>query len=551
MSNVASLEKAAEKLAKKRPAPPRKYQAGRFDSTGRRVIRLDAGFLPEILDEMGESLAKTECNLFTYARRLVRLYHAQASTSQGLSRPKGTPILHPVDGAHLTELAGRGALFERYDARSEGYRPCDCPRRYADAYLARGNYPEMRPLEGFSEAPIITLSGRLIDTPGYDPETGLFLAFETIPGYTAPPEKPSKDDAYGAAIRLLDMVSGFPFVDESDRTAFLAGVITGFLRRLLPAAPMIAITAPAAGTGKSLIAETFSIITTGRRASVIALGHDDAETEKRLGGAFLAGHQFIIFDNLERPMRGEFFCQVLTQTSVDIRPLGGSGMISVPTHALLVATGNNLSIQGDLKRRVALIRMDAKQERPEQRTFKRDHLHYVSAHRGEFIRDALTICLAYLYAGAPAIAGLYPMGGFEQWDRMVRRPLVWIGLADPLRASEGLRENDPDIEAMRLMFSAWQQSFSDRPVTVAEVVTEGASVGQSANDELRDVLQIVCREKPSSQRLGCWLRAHRDRIVDGKTLRQGKADGHAKVARWCVIGTAVSAGDDVPPVVPF
>jgi putative DNA primase/helicase len=210
-------------------------------------------------------------------------------------------------------------------------------------------------------------------------------------------------------------------------------------------------------------------------------------------------------------------------------------MLNVPTHSLIVATGNNLAIVGDLKRRVLMIRLDAKTERPEHRSFDRDHLATITAQRGEIISLCLTVISAYLAAGAPKIAGLHDFGGFEQWDRMVRRPLVWLGLPDPLLTSEELREQDPDLEAMRLLYLSWQASFGERPVTVAEVIAESLSVGQSANEELRDALKLVCLDKPQSRHLGYWIRAHRERIIDGMKLCKAGADGHAKVAKWKVI----------------
>lgn len=544
MSNVTNLEKAAEKLAKKgkrrsSPGP----SAGAFDANGRRVIRHDPGRLPDILDELGVALAEAGGNLFVYTDRLTRIYTASESARGGVSRPRGALILHPVDGAHLVELATRAALHERYDSRSEGYRICDCPRRAVESYLSRGSWPELRSLAGIVETPTATPQGRVLDQPGYDEETGLFLALGSIPGYEAPPVKPSMKAASAAAARLLALVSEFPFVDDTDKSAFLAGVLTGLLRRMLPAAPMMAVTAPTPGTGKTLIAETFAIIATGRRASVLSLGHDEAETEKRLAGVLLAGDACIALDNIERPLKGDLLCQVLTQQFVRLRPLGASGMVSIPTHALIVATGNNLAIVGDLKRRVSLIRMDAGQERPEQRSFARDHLADVFSRRGELIRDALTIFLAYHGAGSPAIAGLHPLGGFELWDRMVRRPLVWLGLPDPLKASEGLRDQDPDIEAMRLLFSSWFELFGDEATTAADAVAAGMETKPMSGDyvqpELRDALQLVCSEKPNTRRLGYWLKAHRDRICDGFTLKQAGTAGRMKLTRWQV----VCAGD--------
>ncbi|MEF8715047.1 MAG: hypothetical protein V5B39_16130 [Accumulibacter sp.] len=546
MTTSSHLENVAEKLAKTNERKSiGKKSTGTFDADGRRVIRHDAGRLPEIVNELAAALAEYDENLFVYMGSLFRIYPAPESPKNGIRRARGTLILHPVTSAHLIELAGLVAIHERYDVRTEGYKPCNCPKNIVESYLARGNWPELRTLSAFVEAPTVTLEGRLIDRPGYDPETGLFLAFETIPGYSTPPARPTMDDADGAAARLLKTVSEFPFVDETDKSAFLAGVLTGLLRRILEAAPMMAITAPTPGTGKTLIAETFAIIATGRRASVLSLGQDDAETEKRLGGVLLAGDACIALDNIERPLKGELLCQVASQQYVRIRPLGASAVLNIPTHALLVATGNNLSIVGDLKRRVSLIRMDACQERPEQRTFKRNHLDDIFTRRGELIRDALTICLAYLGNGAPPIDGLYPLGGFEQWDRMVRRPLVWLGLPDPLKASESLREQDPDMEAMRLLFGSWNEVFSDKAKTAAEIVAAGMDAApmtsEYVNPELRDALQLVCSEKINTRRLGYWLRTHKDRIVDGLSLRQAGADGHSKVGRW-------SIASDVAPV---
>lgn len=510
-----------------------------FDPAGKRVIRHDPGRLPEILDQLGLALSESCDNLFSYTGRLVRVYAAPETASGGVHRPRGALVLHPVDGSHLTELATAAAVHERYDARSEGYKPCDCPRRIADAYLARGNWLELKPLAGFIEAPTITLDGRLIQAPGYDTETGLFLAGAAIPGWSAPPAKPSAAKAKAALDVLLELVREFPFVGWEDRAAFVAGIITGLIRRLIPAAPMLAITAPTPGTGKTLIAETFAIVATGRRASVLSLGHDDAEAEKRLAGVLLAGDAVIALDNIERPLKGDLLCQVTTQQFVRLRPLGASGMLSIPTHALMVATGNNLSIVGDLKRRVVMIRMDSGEERPEQRTFSRDHLEDVFARRGELIRAALTVVMAYLAAGAPTIEGLHPYGGFSEWDRMVRRPLVWLGLPDPLRASESLRESDPDLEGMRLLLSAWCAAFNREPKTAAELVAAGMAGSHMTGDydhpDLRDALQLVCNEKPNPRRLGYWLRRHQDRIVDGMQVKQAGSDGHSKVARWTVL----------------
>jgi len=178
------------------------------------------------------------------------------------------------------------------------------------------------------------------------------------------------------------------------------------------------------------------------------------------------------------------------------------------------------------------VRLDAKMERPEQRFFSYDHIDNVLQQRGALIGAALTIIQAYLYAGAPNIEGSTPYGSFSDWDRMVRRPLLWLDLPDPLKGSEALRDQDPDLDAMRLLFAAWFNEPSlnlNGAATTAEIVNAGIP-----GSDLYDPLQLICSEKPNTRRLGYWLRAHCDRIVDGMQLKKTDSRNHMKVVKWFI-----------------
>jgi len=548
MVDFAELKRALSVVDSMRPKRekangPAATGGSLFDATGRRVIRHDPGQLPAIVDAVEIALSESpEQNAFRYANQLARVYQADAPDDKNIKRPAGTLIVHHIEAALLQELACRAATHEKFDSRANSYKVFDCPRRVAEAFLARGHWPKIPILTGFIETPTISADGRIIDQPGYDFETGLFSALLDTPGYKRPPAKPTKQEAQAAADRLLNLIETFPFVADADRAAMLAGLISCIQRRLLPSAPIFCITAPSAGTGKTLLAETLALVTTARRASVISLGPDDSEFEKRLTGVALAGDSLICVDNVERPVRGDLICQLASQQIVRLRPLGGSVMRSVPSNSSIVATGNNLSVIGDLKRRVVMIRLDAKLERPERRAFDRDHLATVSERRGEIITDCLTIVAAYLAAGKPKIEGLHVFGGFEHWDSMVRRPLVWLGLADPLLTCEDLREQDPDLEGMRLLFNAWFENFGETPTRGSDVLAAALATrlhpgdgDYFVNPDLRDAIQIICAEKLTSRRLGGWLRAHRDRIVDGFHLEHGGTDGHDKVVRWRLV----------------
>lgn len=496
--------------------------------------------LPEILDQLGAALAAFG-GIFVRSGRLVRLHRLQtASVSAALIRPEGTVTLVEVDAAHLGELAGRAALHMKYDGRSGDYRACDCPIKVAQAYLARGFWPELPQLLGIVETQTLAPDGRLLTEPGFDAQSGIYLAFDpaALKGWHYLPERPAMEDAKASAKVLLELVESFPFVGPADQSAALSAIITALIRRSLPASPLFGISAPAPGSGKTFLAEVMSVLASGRRTAVLSLGHDEAEDEKRLAGTLMAGDQLILIDNVSRPLNSDLLCQVATQPFVRLRPLGGSVMVSLATNALLLATGNGLSVVGDMKRRTVLIRLDAKLERPEQREFATDPLKLALAERGRFIRAALTIPMAYLAAGTPDV-GIAPFGSFGDWDRCVRRALVWLGFEDPLSAAEVLREHDPDLEAARLLLSSWHAAFGTRAVAATEVIRAALETTPMTSDyvrpDLREALQLVCFEKLTARRLGNWLRVNRDRIVDGMRPTYVGEDTKTKVARWSVV----------------
>lgn len=536
---------------------------GCFDSLGRRIIRHDAGQLPRVLDELGAALGefcREGGNLFRWGTGLSRVYVAADDYEDGhkVKRVSGAVSLVTVGAPHLTELAGRAASHEKYDGRAEKYKACDCPKGAAEAYLARGNWPQIPLLNGFVECPTLTLDGRVLDVPGYDAESGLFAAWSNLPGYVSPPRAPSLRDAADAADELAKAIDTFPFVSPADVSAAMAGMILSVCRRSLPSAPMLAVTAPTPGTGKSLLADTISLMATGRRASVMSLGHDDNESEKRIAGVLMAGDSILNIDNVDRPLGGDILNQILSQPVAKIRPLGGSGVVDVPTCAIIAATGNNLSIDGDLKRRVTMIRLDAKLERPELRVFDGEpHLDRIARLRGKLVTAALTIPLAYLAAGAPK-SDAPALGGFEDWDRICRQPLRWLGLADPLEASSQLRAEDPELEALLALLTAWFDLYEGSARSAAEIIREGMAVGEGMDvgaptrPELRDALLLVSGgRQPTSRSLGAWLRRRKGRVVGGKRFVMLPQDRNG-IARWQVAtGEAGLAVDDLIEDIPM
>ena len=512
------------------------------DADERVEIVHESGDAPNVLDETLDAVRRLGL-LHVWSGRLVRLYRLETPREGRIHRPQGSLLIHPVEAAHYAELATRAARHLKYDARQGAHKEkeIDFPLRLAAMTLARGYFPTFPVLDGVTEGPTLAPDGRPLVAPGYDSASRLYVA--GIPeGWQPLPAVLTKSDGTAAAELLLDAIKTFPTVSSADEVAAVAEIITAPIRRSLDACPMFAHSAPTPGTGKSLLTDLVSVIALGRRASVMTAGHDEAESEKRLAAMMLAGDAIIAYDNVP-PSSGLDFPmlnQACSQPSVRMRPLGGSTAVSVPTTTLLVATGNNLSVRGDMRRRTVLIRLDAGVERPETRRFKGDLLASAMKRRAELLRAALIVPLAYMAAGEPELPELPPYGGFSAWDRFVRRPLVWLGLPDPLAAAERLREDDPDLESARDLLHAIREVFGGRPATVTEIVKaaleqDGLSVDFSAaNPALKEAVSIACSEKITGRRLGGWLKRHRDRIVDGLQLVQGPPDSHTKSASWLV-----------------
>lgn len=356
------------------------------------------------------------------------------------------------------------------------------------------------------------------------------LGYSLIPqGIDFPPipDHPTLDDARAAFALLSDLVDTFPFIDGVDLAVALSAILTTPVRRSLPSAPLHALTAPVAGSGKSKLVDIASMIATGRPAGVISQGASAEEFEKQLGSVLLAADPIIAIDNCETALGGELLCQCLTQTTVQPRILGESRTPKTSTGAFITATGNNLVLIGDLTRRAILCRLDAKCERPELRTFDRDPVAHAKAKRPAFVVAVLTILHAFNVAGRPVKPA--PLGSFEEWSGLIRGALLWLGCADPVDSMEAVRESDPRLRDLANAVEQWRTVIGAERVTVAEVIKRATEREQSShgeqgfsNPDFREALLAVAGAGGAinSRRLGAWLSGVEGRIVDGCRFEQ-------------------------------
>ena len=475
-------------------------------------VRWADGALPRLVDE-GEAalIAHTGGDpVFARGASLVRVVRKPPMTVRGFQNNAGALGIVQVEKTWLVERLTLAAHWEKYDNRSESWRKINCPDIVANTYLSRRGHWKVPRLLSVLSAPTLRPDGSLLQRPGYDAEMcALFDACGLE--FPAVPEQPTRDDAMAAADLLYSAVDSIPFVGTCDASVAVALMLTAMVRRSLPSAPLGVITAPTPGSGKSLLADCMAILGSGASSEPLQFPNSDEEAEKVMLSALIDGGAVILFDNIERPIEGAWLCSILTSETYQGRALGRNEMITVPTATLFLATGNAVVIQGDLRTRTLLCRIDPKQENPETRKFDTDLRAEFFRRRPELIAAGLTLMRAYLCA-CDNLPKVKPWGRFEHWSRFCREPLLWLGLSDPCESYSSIAATDPARLEHLQMVNLWRGTFGFDAHTAREAIT--AAVGGAG--DLRDFLENIARDRAggvSSKRLGNWLRAHADRII--------------------------------------
>jgi hypothetical protein len=309
---------------------------------------------------------------------------------------------------------------------------------------------ELPPLESITGVPLIRTDGTVITAPGYDPAS--WVIYTPAPGFSIPaiPDKPTDEHVERAVGRIMEMYEGFPFVDHASKANMFALLLTPVLRRAIRGCvPLALIDAPAAGTGKSLLAETVALIITGTNAVMQpAPTRDEEELRKLLTAVLSAGHPLTILDNLGTRLDSPNLSRALTAAVWSDRILGQSRTIDLPQQTVWVITGNNITLGGDIPRRAFWTRLDAKDARPWQRSgFKIPNLkEWVLEHRAELVAALLIVARSWYAAGQPKGNGPI-LGSFEEWSRIVGGILHHAGVLGFLENLPELYEQSDPTEA--------------------------------------------------------------------------------------------------------
>jgi hypothetical protein len=282
---------------------------------------------------------------------------------------------------------------------------------------------------------------------------------------------------------------------------------------------------------------------------------------KRITALALNGERLVTFDNLAGKLGNAELDAALTTTIWQDRLLGENKIVTVPLLMTMFATGNNVQIGADTTRRVCPIRLETSEERPEERQgFRYPHLlPHVERHRPRLLGAALTILRGYIMNGIPD-QGLSAWGSYEEWSRVVRGAIVWIGLPDPAQGRIEMADRaDDGATAMRALLTALRQVDQESCGLTAAEMCERARPPARATDpqppswqvDLRDAIEQLAG-RLDSRTLGGRLRLYQRRIFGGWYL--ARAGTSHQAARWAVYpadqlrkGESGESGEPVSP----
>ena len=397
-------------------------------------------------------------------------------------------VIHPLSADNLKLLAHQRARPYIVKIKEDGTaveKRIQLPFNICKMFLEWKGAWGLPQLNGVSSTPILREDGSYYCAEGYDAASGMWC--EDLPDLTGlVPESPSLGDAQAAlhtirqtfqtfcfadAESVFDTAFGMDVVDINrppgqDEAAFLNALLTAVCRASIPLAPGVLIRAApvsGAGAGKGLLARCISLIAFGREPHAVTGGSNREEREKRITAELLQGGPTVFLDNLNNTaFRSDQLASAITERPARVRILGKSEMATLNATALIILTGNGLTVTEDLARRFLEIQLDPGIEDPETRKFPTDVRADVRTRRNTLLAALITIWRWGRHSHD--LKQGRALGSFETWCAWVRDPLLALGCPDPVNRITAAKRQDTQRQETAEVFAVWHSHHGDSPV---------------------------------------------------------------------------------------
>lgn len=505
----------------------------------------------ESVDALDRALAGV---VFSRAGALVRVLRAR--------RIRGvvdeSPVIYPLTTHGLLATVTRVCRCLRWTAPSlpairlaratdeppkpelQEVEPSD---RVLSVLLSQRDWAEIRPLRAVTESPVLRSDGSVVQTAGYDRASGYLYAPNAA--YLPVDPSPSQQQARAALCELREVFSDFPYASPEHAMVPVAALLSIVGRAaIVGPCPAFIFDATVRGSGKTLQGDVVHAIATGRRAPHATLAAQEEEREKTLAGFALLGCPVVFLDNVKGALGGPKLEATLTSTEVAFRVLGRPDVVSLQWSAVILVSGNNLTLTEDMTRRVLVSRLESPLEDPTTRTeFTHPELvTWAIAERARLLVAALTVLRSYVSHGRPDTDVTSIGEPYGAWSALVPAAIRFAGGADVTRCRAS-RESvaSDDVSSLGALLAGWDKLSlaAGRPDLSAHQICSllrprGRDVPPDGLDDLREALESLCPPRGphvEPRQLGYVLRRLRGRWISGASLI-GNATGHDRAIRW-------------------
>ena len=295
--------------------------------------------------------------------------------------------------------------------------------------------PEL-PLErirGLVTTPTFRQDFSLINVPGYDAKSGLYYSPDPSLQTFTFRTNASKAQAQESLDLIFELLTDFPFRNQSERYVYLAALLTLFLRSAIPGVvPCLAIDGNGQSVGKGLLSSILSLTAYGQDAATTSAPKSREEWASKLDSILLNGTPFQVIDNIVGHFSSDDFASVLTSTRRNIRIKGPSKVVDVPVNTVWVLNGNDLSVDSDLAQRLIMCHLqheDAASRKQEifhiQQKYGCSIEVLLNQDRAKYMQACLDLICAWVNDGAPRRKKLV-LAKYGQWESIIGGIIDWI-----------------------------------------------------------------------------------------------------------------------------
>jgi hypothetical protein len=407
------------------------------------------------------------------------------------------------------------------------------------AALAPKTWPRLLPYRGMAGAPLLRPDGTLLQKPGYDQATGLYLASKV--SLDPVPDRPTARQVESAQAFFLDQfLRDFCWVGEADRANYLAVLATPILRWYLRTLiPFVVFTATMPSSGKTILTSGPGLLY-GQRVLTWPDGNDaDNELRKVITSVLADPVGAVIFDNLAEGtvIKSPVLARLLTERNWADRLLGGNATANYANDRLWCATGNNLRLGGDMVTRTVLIALDPNTPHPEERGADfaipgLDQWILDPANQRKVLWHLLILILDWINNEAPRDETL-TMRQFTPWARALGGFLNHHGIKRFLGNTESTRNIDEDSAIWEAFLAKFHELHDSAWLTTHELHAD-ADTPPGQLDKWDGLFITDGRGRlPAEISLGRRLGGQVGRWRNSYVLRCAK-DSHTKTNRWRV-----------------